>query len=330
MPKRSVQRRRPRATTTSDLLPPRRAQPRRQTICSARPFINADVLQIITEYTAQISGILCQRTVSKLWHGAVTQAIGFLNGRNWKSVQCGPSILVSIAEEVKTKRCVNKHFKNVKIGAVLRLMAMCLQRHLETLIVTWFATQAHRSVREEWSVRLLGERNDRLKVLELCCIDVCHVGALGCFSALEQIDLYDCKLDVGDVTAFAEMPSLTQLSLISCQSKLDLSSLHRCQSLRTLALDSCRFVDNNSIPIFTQIPALTSLYLRHCSYVTNVSALASCPALYELRLDYTRVDAAGLHGLERIPTMRILSLWGCPKLCDVTCLQRCVSLERCF
>jgi hypothetical protein len=106
----------------------------------------------------------------------------------------GPSILASIAEEEETTRFVNQHFENVKIGAVLRLMTVCLQRQLEKLIVTWSWIQAHRSVREEWSVRLLGERNDCLKQLQLFCIDVCDVGALGCFSALEQIDFYDCNL----------------------------------------------------------------------------------------------------------------------------------------
>jgi hypothetical protein len=325
MPKRYVQQRRPRATTPSDLRQPRRAQPRRQASCPARP-INADVLQIITEYTAQISSVLCQRTVSKLWHGAVTQAIGFLNGRNWKSVQWFPDSLLPTAKEKETTRVIKEHFKNVKMGAVLRLMTVCLRRQLEKLIVIWSGTQAHRSVREEWSVRLLGERNDRLKQLQLFCIDVCDVGALGCFSALERIDFYDCTLDVGDVTAFAEMPSLTQLSLSLYQSKLDLSSLHRCQLLRSLSLDACQFVDNNSIPIFAQIPALTSLFLARCSHVTNVSALASCPALCRLTLDYTGIDAAGIHGLERIPTLQILSLRACPNLCDLTCLQRCVSL----
>jgi hypothetical protein len=326
MPKRSVQQRRPRATTTSDMRQPRRAQPLRQTGCSARLVINADVLQIITEYTAQISSVLCQRTVSKLWYGAVTQAIGFLNGRNWKSVQCGPSLWVSIAEEEETTRFVNEHFKNVKIGPVLRLMTVCLQRQLEKLIVTWSWIQAQGSARDKWSVRLLGERNDCLKQLQLFRIDVCDVCVLRCFSALEQINFYDCTLDVDHVTAFAVMPSLTQLSLSSCQSKLDLYFLHWCQTLRSLALDSCSFVDNNSIPIFARIPALTSLFLARCSHVTNVSALASCPALNELNLNNTDVDAAGLHGLERIPTLQVLSLRACPKLCDVTCLQRCVSL----
>jgi hypothetical protein len=296
MPKRSVQQCRPRATTTSDLRQPRRAQPRRQTLCPARPFINADVLQIITEYTAQINSVLCQRRVSNLWYGAVTQAIGFLNGRNWKSVRWFPDAFsVSTAEEEETTRFVNEHFKNVKIGAVLRLMTVCLRRQLEELVI-WRATQrvycSAQEEWEEWSIRLLGERNDCLKQLELCCIDVCDDDVLGCFSALERISFDDCKLDFGDVTAFAEMPSLTQLSLSPCLSdlsRLDLSSLHRCQSLRTLALDSCRFVDNNSIPIFARIPALTSLFLAHCCRVTNVSALATCPALRRLTLEYTGV-----------------------------------------
>jgi hypothetical protein len=44
-------------------------------MCRAQPCIkNVHVLQIITEYIAQIGSILFQRGVSKRWYGAVTEA----------------------------------------------------------------------------------------------------------------------------------------------------------------------------------------------------------------------------------------------------------------
>jgi hypothetical protein len=86
----------------------------------AQPFINADVLQIITEYTAQISSILCQRCVSKRWYGAVTEAIGFLNGRNWKSL-----VWWSVVSQLST------HFTYANPGAIVRFMAVCLRERLE-------------------------------------------------------------------------------------------------------------------------------------------------------------------------------------------------------
>jgi hypothetical protein len=314
MPKRSKHQRRRRATRMSSLVCLPSGQTRLQTIRRALPFINADVLQIITEYTAQMSSILCQRGVSKRWYGAVTEAVGFLNGRDWKSLEwwwCYPVQL-------------STHFTCANPGAIVRFMAVCLRERLERLVI---ARPTYSTRREGWSLRLLGERNDCLKHLHLRYIDVRDVAVLGRCSALEQVHFEDCTLDVLDVTAFAQMPSLTNLSLSFCQTTLSLSLLHQCESLLSLNLHSCEFVDNGSIAMLAQISSLTSLSLSNCVNVTNVSPLSSCLALEELTLNRTNVDAAGIEGLERVPTLRSLSLWWCPKLRDVTCLQGCVSLE---
>jgi hypothetical protein len=293
----------------------RHAQPRLQTTRRAQPFINADVLQIITEYTARISGILCQRGVSKQWYGAVKEAIGFLNGRHWTSLEWGPN-----------SPLLPTHFKDVDLGAVLRLIVVCLRERLERLVV-FRGSQGYRVARGRWPVWLLGERNEVLKYLQLHHISVCDAAFLGNFSALEQVLFEGCTLDVRDVTAFAEMPSLTNLSLSSCQTTLSLSSLHQCKSLLSLNLDSCQFVDNGSVAMLAQISSLTFLSLSRCVNVTNASPLSSCRVLEELTLDCTGVDAAGIKGLERTPKLRKLYLRDCRQLRDVTCLQGCVSLE---
>jgi hypothetical protein len=69
-------------------------------------------------------------------------------------------------------------------------------------------------------------------------------------------------------------------------------------------------VDNGSVAMLAQIASLTSLSLSYCVNVTNVSPLSSCLALEELTLNRTSVDAAGIEGLERIPTLRKLYLLG--------------------
>jgi hypothetical protein len=267
-------------------------QTRLQTMRRAQPFINADVLQIITEYTAQMSGILCQRGVSKRWYGAVTEAVGFLNGRYSKSTLWWASSPLQLST----------HFTHANPGAIVHFMAVCLREHLEELVILRPTTYSTR--REGWSLRLLGERNDCLKRLHFHNIDVRGVAVLGRFSAIELVDFEACTLDVVDLIIFAEMPALKELSL---------------------NLDD--FLDNSSIVALAQITSLTSLSLSDCTNVTNVSPLASCLALEELTLSYTRVDAAGIEGLERIPTLRKLDLLKCRRLRDVTCLQRCVSLE---
>jgi hypothetical protein len=285
-------------------------QTRVQTICRAQPFINADVLQIITEYTAQMSGILCQRRVSKRWNGAVTEAIGFLNGRNWTSLVWWSGC----PQQLST------HFTYANPGAIVRFTAVCLRERLDRLVITRPARY------ERWSLRLLGERNDCLKHLHFRNIDVCDVALLGRFSALKQVLFEDCALEGFDTMVFAETPSLEELSLKGCQ-RLDLSLLHQCKSLLSLNLDSLYFLDNGSIAVLAQITSLTSLSLGDCIKVTNVSPLSSCLALEELTLSRTSVDAAGIEGLERLPTLWKLDMLECRRLRDVTCLQRCVSLE---
>jgi hypothetical protein len=268
-------------------------QTRLQTMRRAQPFINADVLQIITEYTAQMSSILCQRRVSKRWYGAVTEAIGFLNGQDWKSLEWSVP-----PQQLST------HFTDVKPGAIVGFTAVCLRERLEKLVILRLMIYGTR--RERWSLRPLGERNACLKRLHFRYVDVRDVAVLARLSALEQIRFEACTFDVLDLMVFAEMPALKELSL---------------------TFDWCGVLDNGSIAVLAQIAALTSLSLSHCSNVTNVSPLSSCRVLEELTLNRTSVDAAGIEGLARIPTLRKLYLRECRGLRDVTCLQRCVSLE---
>jgi hypothetical protein len=146
---------------------------------------------------------------------------------------------------------LSTHFTHVNPGAIVRFMVVCLRERLEKLVI---ARPTYSTRREGWSLRLLGERNDCLKHLRLRYIDVRDVAVLGRCSALEQVLFEDCTLDVRDVTAFAQMPSLTELSLTGCQPTLDLSLLHQCESLLSLNLDSCQFVDNGSVAMLAKSP----------------------------------------------------------------------------
>jgi hypothetical protein len=295
MSKRSKPQRRRRAART--LVGLRRWQTRLQTIRCAQPFINADVLQIITEYTAQISSVLFQRRVSKQWYGAVTEAVGFLNGQDWKS----------LVWWLDSPLQLSTHFTYAKPGAIVRFMAVCLRERLEELVIVRLPTYRP-TRREEWSLKLLGEHNDCLKRIHLRYTEVQDVAVLGRFSALEQVRVETCTFNVFDATIFPKMPALKELSL-------------------TLPHLLCGCLHDGSIAVLAQIASLASLSLRDCMNITNVSPLSSCLVLEELTLDCTGIDAAGIEGLERIPTLRKLSMSECGRLRDVTCLQRCVSLE---
>jgi hypothetical protein len=80
---------------------------------------------------------------------------------------------------------LSTHFTYANPGAIVRFMAACLQERLERLVISPPPTYGIR--REGWSLRLLGDRNDCLKHLHLCYIDVRDVAVLGRFSALEEV-----------------------------------------------------------------------------------------------------------------------------------------------
>jgi hypothetical protein len=75
-----------RTAERSEVLQPKRPQPRAETneqLRSMRPFIPADLVQNTAEYLGRVAGLLSFRGVSTEWQGAVSDAVGFLNGRCW-------------------------------------------------------------------------------------------------------------------------------------------------------------------------------------------------------------------------------------------------------
>jgi hypothetical protein len=75
----------------SELLQPKRLQPSADTneqLHSTRPFIPTDLVQNTAEYLGRVAGFLSFRGVSTEWQGAVSDAVGFLNGRCWDRLEC--------------------------------------------------------------------------------------------------------------------------------------------------------------------------------------------------------------------------------------------------
>jgi hypothetical protein len=75
----------------SELLQPAPSQLSGETngqLHSTRPFIPADLVQNTAEYLGRVAGLLSFRGVSTEWQGAVSDAVGFLNGRCWDRLEC--------------------------------------------------------------------------------------------------------------------------------------------------------------------------------------------------------------------------------------------------
>jgi hypothetical protein len=82
------------AAERSELLQPKRPQPSADTneqLHSTRPFIPTDLVQNTAEYLGRVAGLLSFRGVSTEWQGAVSDAVGFLNGRCWNRLECNGS-----------------------------------------------------------------------------------------------------------------------------------------------------------------------------------------------------------------------------------------------
>jgi hypothetical protein len=74
----------------SELLQPAPSQPIADTneqLHSRRPFIPTDLVQNTAEYLGRVAGLLSFRGVSTEWQGAVSDAVGFLNGRCWNRLE---------------------------------------------------------------------------------------------------------------------------------------------------------------------------------------------------------------------------------------------------
>jgi hypothetical protein len=89
-------------------------------------------------------------------------------------------------------------------------------------------------------------------------------------------------------------------------------------------LPLCLLGENNTV--------LTMLSLTCPAFLdgkrpTDVSCLRNCSALKTLCLSSISVTNADIRGLKAIPTLEVVSLWGCYGITDVSCLQNCRALK---
>jgi hypothetical protein len=109
---------------------------------SKKRWIPADLVQNTAEYLGRVAGFLSFRGVSITWQGAVSDAVGFLNGRCWTELSIDSPLLVTL--------CLDDR------AAVNRCALLCLGPRLETL-----------DGRFPFPSGLLGEENNALTTLTL-------------------------------------------------------------------------------------------------------------------------------------------------------------------
>jgi Leucine-rich repeat (LRR) protein len=328
---------------------------------STRPFIPADLVQNTAEYLGRVASFLSFRGVSTEWQGAVSDAVGFLNGRCWNRLELERKQHFSLTDS-------NGLWARLRLDdprVVARCAMLCLRQRLVTVTCGWSSSI--------WfTLRLLGETNETLVTLnlhdslrpldDLSCL-------LGCV-ALRELSLQDTqvtnetfvrldrllarlhKLDLSGcgqlkaISNLAPATSLRELNLAHSRVK-DLRGLEKLVALETLDVTDIR---TTGLSILRQCPRLVTLTAHGDITALESIIHAAPPSLIDCRLHIDRqvsaldsrslsclrrstvlkfsdLGTASLEGLEEIPSLQQLDLER-PRVDEVRSLAGCRALRK--
>jgi Leucine-rich repeat (LRR) protein len=250
-------------------------------------------VQNTAEYLGRVAGLLSFRGVSTEWQGAVSDAVGFLNGRCWNRLECDESLSPVDSNELWTRIRLDG------AAAVARCAVLCLRQRLETVTC--------RGYRFVWfPLRLLGETNETLVTLglhdyaqsldDLSCLLGCvalrelslqgtqvtneSFAALGPLLArLHKLDLSECK-ELKAISNLAPAISLHELNLANA-GVADLRCLEKLVALETLDVTDIRTTD---LSILRQCPRLVTLSAKGGITALESIIHAAAPCLVDCRL----------------------------------------------
>jgi hypothetical protein len=263
-------------------------------------------VQNTAEYLERVPSLLSFRGVSTGWRGAVSDAVGFLNGRCWTRLRKDGPLWTSL--------CFNK------ADVVVRCALLCFGPRLQTF--EWECVTS----RFDLPLCLFGENNTVLTTLSLTCpafLDGKRPTDVSCLrncSALKILRLSSIIVTNADIRGLECILTLRELCLNYRNFITDVSCLRFCPVLTVLNLWNTDVTDAG-IRGLQVIPTLEVLILFGCKRITDVSCLRSSPALKKLVLSHTSVTDAGMRGLELIPTLEDLHLTGCEHVHDLRALR---------
>jgi Leucine-rich repeat (LRR) protein len=343
----------------SDVLQPKRPQPSADTdeqIHATTAFIPTDLVQNTAEYLGRVAGLLSFRGVSTEWQGAVSDAVGFLNGRCWDRLDCNERSWPVGSDEL----CAQ--FRVDDASVVARCAVLCLRPLLAALSCVGSASCV--------PLRLLGETNEALVSLslhgalpvnDLSCLLGCvalrelslqgtqvmnesFAGLGPLLARLHKLDLSGCR-QLKAISNLAPATSLRELNL-ALSSVESLRGLEKLVALETLAVTSTRAED---LSILRQCPRLVTLSAKGDITALESIIHAAPPSLVDCRLHIDRpvsaldsrslsclrrstvlrfsdLDNASLQGLEEIPSLELLDL-EVTRVDDVRSLAGCRALR---
>jgi Leucine-rich repeat (LRR) protein len=194
-------------------------------------FIPTDLVQNTAEYLGRVASLLSVRGVSTECQGAVSDAVGFLNGRCWNRLECKRRLSPVDYEELWTRLRLDD------AGVVARCAVLCVRARLETVTCGWSCVHAG------FPLRVLGETNEVLVKLslhdelrrldDLSCL-------LGCV-ALRELSLQGTQVTNESFAGLGPLLArLHKLDLSGCEQLTAISNLAPATSLRELNLAQSR------------------------------------------------------------------------------------------
>jgi Leucine-rich repeat (LRR) protein len=269
--------------------------------------IPTDLVQNTAEYLGRVAGLLSFRGVSTEWQGAVSDAVGFLNGRCWNrfelNVSEGPLwTSLRVDDAIVVARCA----------------VLCLRSRLET--VEWFRCNTDFRL----PLQLLGENNVTLTALNLDSAKFADTAQLVELRGLKCLRLRIPKLEVSLVPLVGTLQTLEVLDLTS-HPVADLNGLHGLTALRELTLSSTPVTNESFAGLGPLLARLHKLDLRGCKQLKAISNLAAATSLRALDLSYSGVER--LEGLQKLIALETLTIkHSTDAIKDWSVLQQCRQL----
>jgi Leucine-rich repeat (LRR) protein len=251
---------------SSEVLLPNRSVSVGTTLHSWSPFIPADIVQNTAEYLGCVAGLLSFRGVSTEWQGAVSDAVGFLNGRCWNRLECHRFFMSVDTGQLWTRLRLDD------AGVVARCAVLCLRPRLTALICSGTPSVL--------SLRLLGEINETLVTLSLhFALPVDDLSCLLGYVALRELSLQFTEVTNESFAGLGPLLArLHKLDLRGCYQLKAVSNLAPATSLRELNLPLSG-VEN--LQGLEKLVALETLDVTHIR-TEDLSILRQCPRLVTL------------------------------------------------
>jgi Leucine-rich repeat (LRR) protein len=324
---------------------------------SMRPFIPTDLVQNTAEYLGRVAGLLSFRGVSTEWQGAVSDAVGFLNGRCWDRLDCNQYSSLIDSGELRARLRLDG------ADVVARCAVLCLRSRLTTLSGVGSAICVPR--------RLLGDIHamfvkmsllGALPAVDLSCLLGCvalrelslqdtrvtndsFAGLGPLLARLHKLDLSQCE-KLKAISNFAPATSLRELNLAD-SGVADLRGLEKLVALETLDVTN---IGTTDLSILRQRPRLVTLSAQGDITALESIIHAAPPSLVDCRLHIDRpvraldsrslsclrrstvlrfrdLDNASLQGLEELPSLERLDLEE-TRVDDVRSLAGCRALKE--